>query len=328
MFYSAPMRFGFTDEQEALRRTVRRAVERGRVDDLGLAGLIVPEELGGAGLGWVEVVAVMEELGRGIAEAPVFSTVCLGAAALRAGGDPARELLPAIARGEATATVAHAGRLDVDGDRVSGTVGHVVDGDTADLIVVAAGDALWVVRGDAVARRRLPTMDASRPLAEITADRVPAVRIAGTLDRALALARIGLAAEQVGGAQRCLELSVDYAKVRHQFGRPIGSFQAIQHRLADMFVHVESARSAAYYAGWAADHAPDELDVVSAAVAATCGEAFYQCAAETIQVHGGIGFTWEHEAHRQFKRARASRALLGAPDHHRDLVARHVLGAP
>jgi alkylation response protein AidB-like acyl-CoA dehydrogenase len=318
------MRFAFTDEQEQLRRSVRRAVEAGRPDELGLAGLIIAEAHGGAGLGWVEVAAVMEELGRGLAPSRFFATVCLGGAALATGDD--HGLLAAIAAGEATATFAHTGELEVSGDRLSGTVRHVVDGDTADLVVVSAGGALWVVRGEALERRRLPTMDTTRALAELTATGAPAQRIGGDRERALALARIGLAAEQVGVAQRCLDLSVDYAKLRQQFGRPIGSFQAIQHKLADLFVLVESARSAAWYAAWAADHAPAELDAASAAAAAFCGDAAYTCAAETIQVHGGVGFTWEHDAHRYFKRARAARALLGSPEQHRERVAAQLLG--
>jgi alkylation response protein AidB-like acyl-CoA dehydrogenase len=174
-------------------------------------------------------------------------------------------------------------------------------------------------------------MDQTRALAEVTlADvRVPtSARLARSGPDVVAhvrsLARIALAAEQVGGAQRALDLSVEYAKVRQQFGKPIGSFQAVQHKCADMFVLVESARSAAYYAGWAADHAPDELVDVAPTTAAYCSDAFFRCAGDTIQVHGGIGFTWEHDAHLLFKRARASRSLLGAPDVRRDEIAHHL----
>jgi alkylation response protein AidB-like acyl-CoA dehydrogenase len=218
------------------------------------------------------------------------------------------------------------------GDHVllSGRARHIVDGDTADLLIVAAGDALYEVPAGAsgVRRHALPTLDSSRALAEIVLDdvRVPlSTKMAGSLERALAYGRIALAAEQLGGAQRCLDLSVEYAKVRHQFGRPIGSFQAIQHHCADLFLLVESARSAAYHAAWIAAHEPDELIAASLTAATYCSEAFYECAAQSIQIHGGIGFTWEHDAHLYFKRARATRALLGSPSEHREAIARMLL---
>jgi alkylation response protein AidB-like acyl-CoA dehydrogenase len=214
---------------------------------------------------------------------------------------------------------------------------YVVDGHTADLLLVAvrgAGDIeLYAVPGDAdgLRRQRLPAMDPTRALAEVVLDgvRLPATLRLGRagwpeLERALLLGAVALAGEQVGGAQRCLDLAVDHAKVRHQFGRPIGSFQAIQHACADMFVQVESARSAAYFAGWTAACEPEQLAAVAPAAAAFASEAFFACAAACIQVHGGIGFTWEHDAHLYFKRARASRGLLAAPDHHREQIARAI----
>jgi alkylation response protein AidB-like acyl-CoA dehydrogenase len=379
----AGVRFAFGDDQEELRRSVRRVLEvhgasrdAARCDagfdaglwkrlgtDLGLAGLIVPEQHGGAGLGWIELIAVMEELGRQLACVPCLSTVCLGTSALLIAGDDAQQArwLPAIASGDLTATLAHAepgpaGALHttarVDGDHVvlTGRKRHVVDGHSAGLVLVTAraagsrgddGIELYAIPAGTpgLERRRLPTMDQTRALAELILEdvRVPdSARLgrggAAALERILALGRIGLAAEQVGGAQRCLDMSVEYAKVRTQFGRPIGAFQAIQHTCADMFVLVESARSAAYHAGWvASQHAtgavPDPEDpsselVAAAAIAkAYCSDAFYKCAADTIQVHGGIGFTWEHDAHLYFKRAHASRELLGAPAQHREALA-------
>jgi alkylation response protein AidB-like acyl-CoA dehydrogenase len=332
----ASVRFAFTEEQDGLRRSVRKVVElHGGVgaarramqselghdgalwsrlsDDLGLAGLIVPERLGGVGLGWVEVAAVMEELGASLAPVPFFSTVCLaGAVLLEHGAD---DVLAAIARGETAALVT--GRSSR----------HVVDGHTADFLAVVDDDGVFVVRGDApgVRRRRVATVDPTRTLAEVQIDdRAPLVRVG---DRAeLDLARVALAAEQVGGAQRCLDLSVEYAKVRQQFGRPIGSFQAIQHACADMFVLVESARSAAYHAAWTADHDRAGLAAAAATAAAYCGDAFFACAGAAIQVHGGIGFTWEHDAHLYWKRARADRALLGTPAAQRERVAEMILG--
>jgi alkylation response protein AidB-like acyl-CoA dehydrogenase len=332
------VRFAFTDEQIGLRRSVRKVLElHGGIGaarramqselghdgalwsrlsgDLGLAGLIIPERLGGAGLGWVEVAAVSEELGATLAPVPLFSTVCLATSALLACGPLADDALAAIARGETAALVL--GRASR----------HVVDGHTADLLVIADDDGVFVVRGDArgVRRRRLATVAPTRTLAEVQIDAsAPLERIGAGAD--LDLARVALAAEQVGGAQRCLDMSVEYAKVRQQFGRPIGSFQAIQHICADMFVLVESARSAAYHAAWTADHDPAGLAAAAATAAAYCGDAFHRCAGDTIQVHGGIGFTWEHDAHLYWKRARADRALLGTPSAQRDRIAEMILG--
>ncbi len=184
-----------------------------------------------------------------------------------------------------------------------------------------------------VTRRALPAMDLTRKQAEIRLDRVrvPASSLLGgeglawsalqaTLDRAA----VALSAEQVGGAERCLEMAVEYAKVRVQFGRPIGSFQAIKHKCADMLLQTESARSASYYAGWAAATGAPDRTVAAALAKAYCSEAFFFCAAENIQIHGGIGFTWEHDAHLFFKRARASEALFGDPAYHRERVAREL----
>jgi len=350
MFYLAPMRFAFSDEQEELRRSVRRAIDaHGGVAsaravlhselghdaamwsrlarDVGLAGLIIPEGHGGAGLGWIEVAAVLEELGRALAPVPFFSTVCLGVNALLA--CDATRWLPPIASGAQTATVAIDGDVEGRAGALHGTARYVVDGHTADLIVVATCEALYLVDGDAARlhRRRTPTIDATRPLAELTFEGVTATRLAdrGVLPEILQRASVALAAEQVGGAERCLDLSVEYAKVRHQFGRPIGSFQAIQHTCAEMFLLVESARSAAYYAAWAADHDPGDLAMTAATAAAYCSDAYFRCAGDAIQVHGGIGFTWEHDAHLYFKRARASRSLLGPPDLHRERIAATLL---
>ena len=373
------MRFAFADDQEELRRTTRRVLDghgglasaralagnstgpghdaalwRKLGAELGLAGLVIPERHGGAGLGWVELVGVAEELGRGLAAVPFLSTVCLGTTAILVAGDEDQQarLLPSIARGDTSAALAYVdadvttARADGDAVILTGRKRQVVDGHSAGVVIVTArtsndpgsGVGLYAVPGDApgLTRRRLPTMDATRPLAELVFDgvRLPATaRLASSsqaaLDRILALACIGLAAEQVGGAQRCLDLSVEYAKVRTQFGRPIGAFQAIQHKCADLFLLVESARSAAYYAGWAAaqpDIPDDEVATAASIAKAYCSDAYYQCAAETIQIHGGIGFTWEHDAHLYFKRARSSRDLLGAPAEHRERLAAGPVG--
>jgi alkylation response protein AidB-like acyl-CoA dehydrogenase len=364
----------FTAEQEELRRSVRRFLddtspmgevrrlmdtEEGcdpavwrRMADLGLQGIHVPEALGGAGLGQVELSVVLEELGRTLACPPYFSTVGLAVNALLTSGDEAaqRDLLPRLAAGEATATLAvlePAGTWDLDalGTRarrdgagwvVDGVKAFVVDGHTADVVLVAArapgGLSVFAVEGGAPGLERLPVpqLDQTRKLARLELSSTPARLVGeegsagGWLPRALDLAAVALASEQVGGAQRCLELSVDYAKSRHQFGRPIGSFQAIKHRCADMLLRVESARAAAYYAAWAAAEDAEELPAVASLARAYCSEAYSWVAGETIQVHGGIGFTWEHDAHLYFKRAKASELLLGDPAHHRELLLRRI----
>ncbi len=332
--------------------------------ELGWPSIVIPEAYGGLGLTAVELVGLMEEMGASLLCAPFFSTVCLGGNALLLGPDEAlkREHLPALAAGERTATLAFTeadGRWDADGVRavarsdggdfvLSGTKTYVPDGHTADLLVVALrepdtrgeeGIVLFAVPGDApgVERRLLPTLDQTRKQAEVRLDdvRVPAAsRLAApdagwdVLRSTLDLAAVALSAEQVGGAQRCLDLSVAYAKERVQFGRPIGSFQAIKHKCADMMLAVESARSAAYYAGWVAaqegSERGGELPEVASLAKATCSDAFFQCAAESIQIHGGVGFTWEYDVHLYFKRAKSTETLLGDARYHRERVARQI----
>jgi alkylation response protein AidB-like acyl-CoA dehydrogenase len=226
------------------------------------------------------------------------------------------------------------------GHRISGIHAFVPDGHSADLLIVAArmpdgAPGLFTVHGDAagVTRRSLSTLDRTRRLGEIRLrevhvaeqDRLAGRTDAAALERVLELAAIALAAEQLGGAERCLELAVDYAKTRVQFGRPIGSFQAIKHKCADLFVQVESARSAVYWAGWAASVDAPDLPLAAATAKAWCSDAFYTCAAESLQIHGGIAFTWEHDAHLFLRRARAAQTLLGDAAYHRERLAQRVL---
>jgi alkylation response protein AidB-like acyl-CoA dehydrogenase len=367
--------FAFSEEQEELRRSVRRFLEdkspttevrrlmettegydpavweqMGR--QLGLQGLAIPEEYGGSGYGYVELTVILEEMGRALLAAPYFSTVALAANALLASGDDAakKEFLPGIASGETIATVAiteDSGRWDEagitlaaskagDGWTLEGTKSFVLDGHTASLILVAAragdGVSLFAVEGGASGLTRTPlsTMDQTRKQARLEFAGVPG-RLVGSegdgsrvLAKTLDLAAIALAAEQVGGAQKCLEMAVQYAKDRVQFGRPIGSFQAIKHKCADMLLEVESAKSAAYYAGWAASEDNDEVPVVASLAKAYCSDAYFHAAAENIQIHGGIGFTWEHDAHLYFKRAKSSELLFGDPAYHRELLAQRI----
>jgi alkylation response protein AidB-like acyl-CoA dehydrogenase len=367
--------FAFSEEQEELRNIVRQFLEakspesavreqmeteRGfddgvwkqMAEQLGLQSLIIPEDFGGQGFGYVELIVVLEEMGRYLLCSPYFSTVVLASNALLQSGDDAakKEYLPGIAAGETIATLAFTepnGRWDESGIeatatndggtwKISGTKSFVLDGHTADLILVAArtgkGVSLFAVNGDAagLTRTALSTMDQTRKQAKLELDGVEARLVGeegagwGTLSTVLDLAAVGLAAEQVGGAQRCLDMSVEYAKVRVQFGRPIGSFQAIKHKCADMLLEVESAKSAAYYAGWCASEMNDELPSVASLAKAYCSDAYFHAAAENIQIHGGIGFTWEHPAHLYFKRAKSSELLFGDPTYHRELLAQRI----
>jgi len=326
--------------------------------ELGWTALLVPEDCGGLGLGMVELAALVEVMGEALLCAPFFSSVCLGAQALLVAGSAAqkREHLPAIAEGALLATLADLepnGRFDAsgieavatrvgDGYALSGRKRYVVDGHCADLLVVAArregsvgeeGVGLFLVpaRAPGVARRALPTLDATRRLAsvELSDARVPADAALGdpeggfaALERTRDLAAVALAAEQVGGAQRCLDLSVAYAKERVQFGRPIGTFQAIQHKCADVMVAVEAARSGAYGAACVAAEGDPGLPAAASLAKCTASEAFFRSAAEAIQIHGGVGFTWEYDVHLYFKRARGGESLLGDPAWHRERVAR------
>jgi alkylation response protein AidB-like acyl-CoA dehydrogenase len=369
------MNFAFSEEQEELRKSVRRfledkspetevrrlmettdgydpAVWSQMAEQLGLQSLIIPEQFGGSGFSYVELIVVLEEMGAALLCAPFFSTVALATNALLTSGDQSAQeyLLPGIASGETIATLAFtedSGRWDTDGVTLEaqksgegwalrGHKSYVIDGHVAGLLLVvgrtAAGLSLFGVKGDAdgLARTALPTMDQTRKQARLEFSDTPAWLIgteggaAEGLTKTLDLAAVALAAEQVGGAQRCLDSAVDYAKTRIQFGRPIGSFQAIKHKCADMLLEVESAKSAAYYAGWAAAEDSDELPVVASLAKSYCSEAYFHAAAENIQIHGGIGFTWEHPAHLYFKRAKSSELMLGDPAYHRELLAQRI----
>ncbi|WP_067491256.1 acyl-CoA dehydrogenase family protein [Actinomadura hibisca] len=313
---------------------------------LGLQGMAVPEEYGGAGFGVRELGVVFEEMGRALVCSPYLATV-MAAAALSASSDEdaKRDLLPGIASGEVIATLAWSedgrwGLDDVamqatrheDGWQLTGTKSYVLDGHLADLLLIAArlnGQvALFAVDGNApgLSRHSLPTLDQTRKLARLDLANVPARPVAdrAALARALDVGLVALAAEQAGGAQRVLDMTVEYLKVRKQFGRPIGGFQAVKHRCADMFVQVESARSAVLHAALVADESPGELPAAAALAKSYCSDAYFHVAGEGIQLHGGIGFTWEHDAHLYFKRAKSSQELFGSPDEHRRRLARLV----
>jgi len=323
---------------------------------LGLPGIAIPEAYGGAGFTFAEQAIVLEELGAALYGGPYLASAVLAATALLAASDEAarRELLPGIASGQTVATLAFTeddGSWDPEAIRLAATRGEgspdspwmldghksfVLDGHTADLILVvaAAGPGLSLFAVDPGAagldRRVLPTLDQTRKLARLEFDAVPGRLIGapgeagGVLGRTLDVAAIALAAEQLGGAQRALDMAVGYAMTRHQFGRPIGSFQAIKHRCADLLLEVESLRSAVAYAAAAVAEDSAEVPVVAALAKAYASDVYFHVAAENIQIHGGIGFTWEHDAHLYFKRAKSSELLLGDASYHREHLAERI----
>jgi alkylation response protein AidB-like acyl-CoA dehydrogenase len=330
-----------------------RALWQRLCGEIGVAGLAIPACYGGAGAGPAETHVVMEELGRSLTPSPMLGSAVLTAQALLASVYAAacQRLLPAIADGTAIAALAwtdEAGHWDprkvafgvTSGHLLTGEAHYVLNGDAADVLLAAAhtpdGVALFEVdpRHSRVTRRVVAAMDTTRRLASVRLDEAPGLLLgdhAGAvgglaLARARDLACVALTAEQVGAAQRALDLTVAYTKVRVQFGRAIGSFQALQHRMADLYVLVESARSlSAAAASAAAEGAPD-LGLRAAAAKAYCSEALAQVAGQMIQLHGAIGITWEHDAHRYFKRAHGSGQLFGRPAEHIARVAAAVIG--
>jgi alkylation response protein AidB-like acyl-CoA dehydrogenase len=378
--------FGFSEEQEQIRASARDFLakecpsafvrqmmddERGhstalwaKMAELGWMGLTFPEQYGGAGLTYVDLVVILEEMGRVVAPGPFFATVVLGGTTILEGGSAAQkqELLPAIAAGKLTTTLAllePSARWDAagvecaatraaDGFQLSGTKLFVNDAAVADKIIVAgrladaergddarAGITLFLLdAGTAgVTLTPLKTMDQTRKLAEVSLKdvRVPAEHVIGPvggawpiIERVMDRGKVALCAEMCGGAQRVLEMSVEYAKVREQFGKPIGSFQAIQHKCANMLVDVESAKSATYYAAWAVANDVAEAPLAAAMAKAYCSDAYRRTAGEGIQVHGGIGFTWEHDMHLYFKRAKSCEVTFGDATWNRELVAKLI----
>jgi len=318
--------------------------------ELGVLGMSVPEADGGVGGSLVDQAVAVEEFGAALGCGPLFGTVYLAIPALVAcGSGPTRdELLAALVEGERTAAFAvndSAGGFDPNvtitaagsGDAavLTGTAARVVDATAADVILVAAkgsdGVSLYAVDAAAVRRTPLVTMDLTRPQADVIFSDSPARLLAGPADaervitHALQVGAALLAVEAVGAAQHMLDLSVEYSKSRLQFGRHIGSFQAIKHRLADMLVDLEHARSTAYHAVWALTDGTDDPELAVSIAQAVCSAAFSRIAADSIQVHGGIGFTWEHQAHLYFKRAATDAALLGSAESRRARVAELVL---
>jgi alkylation response protein AidB-like acyl-CoA dehydrogenase len=317
------------------------AVWKQMAEQLGLQGLLIPERLGGSEMTFVELAIVFEEMGSVLFCAPFFSTVALAANALIASGGPvAEQHLAAIAAGTTIAAVAirdaerpTAARRSGDGYLIEGSKRFVVDGSLADLLLVVAdldgATALFAVDANAAGLSKVaePTLDRTRKLARLNFEEVPATPVTApgegeeVLERTLRLATVALAAEQVGGAQTCLDMAVAYAKDRVQFGRAIGSFQAVKHLCADTLLEVESARSAASYAAWAVSEGSDDEKIVAEIAKAAASEAFLLAATNNLQIHGGIGFTWEVDCHLYLRRAKSSETFFGTPVEHRESVA-------
>jgi alkylation response protein AidB-like acyl-CoA dehydrogenase len=313
---------------------------------LGVCGLAVPEVFGGAGASLVEVSIACEELGRALSCVPYLSSVVLAQSVLLNSPDLTvqQRWLPPLASGEVIGTVAlnepqrswhgrdsQTAATNTNGQwLLTGTKTFVPDGHAAGLVLVVARASaelgVWAVDGDArgLTRTQLPVMDQTRRLTQLVFDATPATLVTApgeadlTLTHLLDVAAITIASECAGGAGVALEMAVDYAKTRVQFGRPIGSFQAIKHRCADMLIQAESAQSAVSYARHVlAVGTPEQLSIAAAMAKSFCADAYVYCSGENIQVHGGIGFTWEHSAHLYYKRARTNQVLFGDPVQHR-----------
>lgn len=344
------MHFGLSWEQQQLRdavtgflgelRSAREvldgdgqpndpAVWQRIVDEQGWQAIAVPEEAGGFGFGQVELAVIFEALGRTLTPCPLLGVSMATAALLEL--DTAPAALGKIAGGRRAALVRGIEAREHEGGwRLTGADPQSVDAPEAELFVVLSAVGVFVLEATQVDVTELPGFDVTRTLGRVSVDlTLAADALLGDPDHGLVQARIEslLAAEATGAADATLAMAVDYAKVRVQYGKAIGSFQAIQHLCADMLVHVESARSAAWYAAWSIAHGGADARQAARVAKATASTALMHCAGANIQVHGGIGFTWEHDAHLYFKRAQATHGLLGAPADHRAAIADQLLGA-
>jgi alkylation response protein AidB-like acyl-CoA dehydrogenase len=381
------MDIGFSEEQELLRDTARKFLDGecttrfvrqmmateaavtpafwAQLADNGWLGISFPEEAGGSGLGLLDLVVLMEEVGRAVMPGPYPATVLLGGAAIVEAGSPAQrqEWLPRLAAGEAKATLAvteanarwdaagiaatHA-REAPGGFVLNGAKMFVPDAHLADVLVVAArsrdgstledGISLFLVPREAagVSVKVLPSIDETRKLCEVRLDNVQVPRDAllgelhqgwAPLARVIDRAAVALSAEICGTAQRVLDITVDYAKMRVAFGKPIGSYQGVKHKCADMLVEIENAKSLTYYAAWAIDEGDPEAAMAVSMAKAAASDAGRKVCAAGIQLHGGIGMTWEHDLHLYLKRAKADEVAFGDAAWHRERIARLVTGS-
>ena len=326
------MNFDYSDDQQAIKSTaheflasrfklekVRELAEKGEYDDglwtqiaeLGWPGIFIDEDAGGQGLGVLELAILQEELGYVCAPAPFFSNAAAGLLVKHAGSSEQQErLLPGVASGEARGTV---------GIVTNGSAPLVPDADSASFVVLLENGSATVVETAGAQVEQVDTIDSTRRFFRVSADGGDALD--GDVQGAFQRIEVALAAELVGICQRAMEMAVEYAKERKQFDRPIGAYQGVSHRCAQMLLETESARAAVLYAGWAADNEPESLPLAASMAKAYAADAGWRVTASSLQVHGGIGFTWEHDLHWFLKRARTDGALFGSARKHRDRVA-------
>jgi alkylation response protein AidB-like acyl-CoA dehydrogenase len=358
------MQFGLNQDQQILQssgreffasecpsREVRRLAESAsgydpalwfKMAEQGFTGIIFSPEYGGAGLGTVELILLMEEAGRALLPGPLFSTVVAGCVLdATASPEQKKKYLAPICRGDARATLAilegsaswdpeHARIAEAEGT-ITGEKLFVSDAAVADFIVVVADGGIFVVEVKSSCVRITPTetIDLTRKLYEIQFTRAPveALENPSGLARALDMVATALSAEMVGGMQYMLDVTVDYAKTRKQFGKPVGMFQAIQHQCADMYIETESSRSAAYYAAWALEEDTEDAALAASIAKMYASDAGRQIGNRAIQIHGGMGFTWENDLHLYYRRAKSSETAFGDPTFHRERIARQVIDA-
>jgi alkylation response protein AidB-like acyl-CoA dehydrogenase len=326
------MNFDFSDDQQAIKRTakdlladrfklerVRELAEAGTYDDdawkelcdLGWPGIFIDEQYGGQGLGIVELIILMEELGYTLAPVPFLSNAAAGLMIQAAGSDEQKQRwLPGIASGEARGAAAL-----VRGDEAK----LVPDGDSAEVIVLCADGGVSVVERSAADVEPVATMDSTRRYARVRAG--GGEPLPGEVGPGIGAGLLAVSAELIGVAQRAMEMAVEYARDRKQFGRPIGAYQAVSHRCAQMLLETEGARSATYYGAWTADAQPEELELAASMAKAYSSDAGWRVCSSSLQVHGGIGFTWEHDLHFFLKRAKVDALLWGSASEHRERVA-------
>lgn len=348
------MEFAFTDEQAMIAETAqqffatnatsertRKAMAGDGIDrelwtafchELGLAGVAIAEDHGGAGLGQVEFALLAEAAGAHVAALPMLG-LAMASGAISAGGSPEQKAqwLPKLACGEVVAACAGTHELEANGNKLSGRFEFVAHGGIANMFVLGDDRGAWIVSTSAAGLTidKHTTMDQTRPFATLTLDDVSGEPLSdgpAAMQAARDAGWLCISAEALGGAQAALDRTISYAKERVQFGRVIGSFQAYKHRLADMMIEIEQARSAVYWAACAVDEGSDEAPLALHAAKSFCADTYFMVAGNMIQLHGGIGFTWEHDAHLYFKRARAIQSMLGHGNWHREAVANMILG--
>lgn len=346
------MEFSFTEEQAMIAETAqqffvenadskrtRAAMASDGFDhetwqsfcqELGFSGILISEEFGGSALNMVEFACVAESAGAQVAAIPLLS-LAMPARAIAAGGSDSQrsEWLPKLAAGEIIAASGSSDKAAFEDGKLTGIFEFVPHANIADIFVLNGSDGAWIISKNDVHIGTFTTMDQTRPLSRLMLKNAPADPLKDSQAAKAASHEGGLiclAAEALGGAQACLDRTIAYANERVQFGRTIGSFQAYKHRLADMMIEIEQARSAVYWAACSIDEGSEDAEFAIHAAKCFCADTFFKCAGDMIQLHGGIGFTWEHDAHLFFKRARAIQSMLNGGDWHREKIATMILG--